>query len=138
MGEPPGVIVPALKNHRHQANLTERIELHPRTACGHSFTALDEAKRHDFLLFAVVEYLEIFRLEVVNGVPFLVANHDIQQDFLAGCPHSGALRRCSCVLLGVTSRQKKQRDCREPKAHESWRIFHCSFPFPKILIVESL
>jgi hypothetical protein len=136
-GEPSGVVVPTLKDHRHQANLAERIELRARTACGYSFTSLDKAKRYDSLLLPIVKYLEIFRFKVVDGVPLLVAYHDIQKDFLASFPYRGLLRGCGWILLGVAGRSKRQCDKREREAHNSGKVVHLSFPFLKTLVAES-
>src|SRR5713101_1904042 len=58
----------------------------------------------------------------------LVADHHIQQHFLAGCPHRGSLLRGSWVLLGAPGRCERQRHGFETEAHDLARVFHCSFP----------
>ena len=82
MGEAPRLIVVTMKDHGHQANLSQGIELGPRTACTDRFSALDESKRSDFLRFAVVQDMEIFSLQIVHGTAFFVANHDVEQNFV--------------------------------------------------------
>ena len=128
MGEAPRVIVVTMKDHGHQANLSQGIELGPRTACTDRFSALDESKRSDFLRFAVVQDMEIFSLQIVHGTAFFVANHDVEQDFV-GPRLNGVLGwRGSLGLLRKDGRSRRDRHCRRPKAYRGGKLYHGSIP----------
>ena len=78
MRKPPRVIVVTMKNHAHQTDLAQGIELRPRTTGTDCFSTLDKAKRGNFLPFAVVRDMEIVGLQIVYRAAFLVADYHVE------------------------------------------------------------
>jgi len=81
-GEPLGVIVVAVKDHGHQADLAQGIEVRPRTARADGLSALDQPERSDSLRFAVVQDTEIFGLQILYCAAFLIADNNVEQNLV--------------------------------------------------------
>src|SRR5215472_844637 len=83
MGESLGVGVGAMEDHGHQANLAQGIELGPGTAGTDSFSSPNEPKGCYLLRLAVLKHPEVLGFQIIDRVALLVADHHVEQNFLA-------------------------------------------------------